>query len=283
MAGASMNDIKARIKSVESTMQITKAMELVATSKLRRAKERVERSRPFSDILCKAISDIKRSSLIKGTEWFDENRSGKTLYIVIAGDRGLAGGYNANIFRLTEALSKDKNAIFLPIGKKSTEYFKHRKREVFSKYDLFTQDLGVSDAFGLANEIAEAYLKGGIARITIVYTRFQSMISQLPVYEELLPFSTDVDNSEANEYDPIFEEEPAELLAKIIPEYIGGVIYSAVCESLASESGARRCAMNAANKNASEMIETLMLKFNRARQAVITQEITEIVSGAEAL
>ena len=107
MAGASMNDIKARIKSVESTMQITKAMELVATSKLRRAKERVERSRPFSDILCKAISDIKRSPLVKDTEWFDKNRDGKTLYIVIAGDRGLAGGYNANIFRLTEALSKE--------------------------------------------------------------------------------------------------------------------------------------------------------------------------------
>ena len=281
MAGASMNDIKARIKSVESTMQITKAMELVATSKLRRAKERVERSRPFSDILCKAISDIKRSPLVKDTEWFDKNRDGKTLYIVIAGDRGLAGGYNANIFRLTEALSKGKEAIFLPIGKKSTEYFKHRKREIFSKYDLYTQDLGVSEAFGLANEITTAYINGEIARITIVYTRFQSMISQLPVYEELLPFG---DGAEAEkEYDPVFEEDPAELLLKIVPEYIGGVIYSAVCESLASESGARRCAMNAANKNASEMIETLMLKFNRARQAVITQEITEIVSGAEAL
>lgn len=281
MAGASMNDIKARIKSVESTMQITKAMELVATSKLRRAKERVERSRPFSDILCKAISDIKRSPLVKDTEWFDKKRDGKILYIVIAGDRGLAGGYNANIFRLTEALSKGKDAIFLPIGKKSTEYFKHRKREIFSKYDLYTQDIGVSDAFGLANEIAAAYINGEIARITIVYTRFQSMISQLPVYEELLPFGED--ESYTKEYDPVFEEDPTELLLKIIPEYIGGVIYSAVCESLASESGARRCAMNAANKNASEMIETLMLKFNRARQAVITQEITEIVSGAEAL
>ncbi len=282
MAGASMNDIKARIKSVESTMQITKAMELVATSKLRRAKERVEKSRPFSDILFKAISDIKRAPLVKDTDWFDNTREGKTLYIVIAGDRGLAGGYNANIFRLTEALSKGKDAIFLPIGKKSTEYFKHRKRELFSNYDLYTQDLGVSDAFALANEIAKSYLSGKIARVTIVYTRFQSMISQLPVYEELLPFATDSE-AEAKDFDPVFEEDPAELLMKIVPEFIGGVIYSAVCEALASESGARRCAMNAANKNAGEMIETLMLKFNRARQAVVTQEITEIVSGAEAL
>lgn len=282
MAGASMNDIKARIKSVESTMQITKAMELVATSKLRRAKERVEKSRPFSDILFKAISDIKRAPLVKDTEWFDNTREGKNLYIVIAGDRGLAGGYNANIFRLTEALSKEKDAIFLPIGKKSMEYFKHRKRELFSNHDLYAQDLGVGEAFSLANEIAKSYLSGRIARITIVYTRFQSMISQLPVYEDLLPFTTD-EEGEVKEFDPVFEEDPTELLMKIVPEFIGGVIYTAVCESLASESGARRCAMNAANKNASEMIETLMLKFNRARQAVITQEITEIVSGAEAL
>lgn len=282
MAGASMNDIKARIKSVESTMQITKAMELVATSKLRRAKEKVERSRSFSDILSSAISDIKRAPVARELEWFNSERCGKTLYIVIAGDRGLAGGYNSNIFRLTEALSKDKEAIFLPIGKKATEYFKHRKRELFSNHELYTQDLGVADSLSLAGEIVSAYLSGAVARITIIYTRFQSMISQLPVYEELLPFE-EGEGEGAADYDPLFDEEPDELLMKIVPQYIGGVLYSAVCEALASESGARRCAMNAANKNASEMIETLMLKFNRARQAVITQEITEIVSGAEAL
>ena len=133
----------------------------------------------------------------------------------------------------------------------------------------------------LAREICAAYMSGEITKVVLVYTYFKSMISQLPVYEELLPFEP----SEAKQahQDPLFEEEPEELLAKIVPEYVGGVIYSAICESLASESGARRSAMNAANKNAGEMIDTLMLKFNRARQAVITQEITEIVPGAEAL
>ncbi len=283
MAGASMNDIKARIKSVESTMQITKAMELVATSKLRRAKERVERSRPFSELLIKIIDDIRRSVTVTDTEWFDTGREGKCLYIVIAGDRGLAGGYNANIFRLTEMLSSDKEAIFLPIGKKATEYFKHRKRELLSNYELYAQDLGVAEAYSLAGEVCEAYTQGRISRVTIVYTRFQSMISQIPVYEELLPFASEESVDNKKDYDPLLDESAEELFAKIVPDYIGGVIYSCVCEALASESGARRCAMNAANKNASEMIETLMLKFNRARQAVITQEITEIVSGAEAL
>ena len=276
-----MNDIKARIKSVESTMQITKAMELVATSKLRRAKERLEKSRPFCELLYKTITDIRRAPEVKDSIWFNEPQSPRNLYIVIAGDRGLAGGYNANVFRLAEALSKGKDAIFLPIGKKAIEYFKHRKRDLLLDRNIYTQELDVSDAYSIANAIVNEYVSGSIGRIVLVYTKFQSMISQLPVYEELSPFA--YDEEEKNAFDPIFEGDIEELLSNVIPQYVGGVIYSAVCEALASESGARRSAMNAANKNAGEMIETLMLKFNRARQAVITQEITEIVSGAEAL
>ncbi len=283
MAGASMNDIKARIKSVESTMQITKAMELVATSKLRRAKEKVEMSRPFCDILGNAIRYTERMSELASTPWFQRTEGARPLYIVIAGDRGLAGGYNANIFRLTEALSGGKNPIFLPIGKKACEYYRHRKKDIFSDIAPYTQDVGVSTALTIAKSVCEAYLDGRVGSVVVVYTRFQSMISQIPVYEELLPFEPDKKEEKKQSFDPIFEEEPEELLMKIVPDYVGGVIYSAVCEALASESGARRSAMNAANKNAGEMIDTLMLKFNRARQAVITQEITEIVSGAEAL
>ena len=280
MAGASMNDIKARIKSVESTMQITKAMELVATSKLRRAKERVERTRPFCELLGESIAKIMRSSDLTSTP-YSEKRSGKTLYVVIAGDRGLAGGYNSNIFRLTEMLSKDSEAIYLPVGKKALEYYRHRKREIFSDSATEVADIGVGNALALAKEICNAFLEERVGKVILVYTRFKSMISQVPVYEELLPLT--YDDGKSDVFDPIIEEEADEILRKIVPDYVGGVIYSAVCESLASESGARRSAMNAANKNAGEMIDTLMLKFNRARQAVITQEITEIVSGAEAL
>ena len=281
MAGASMNDIKSRIKSVESTMQITKAMELVATSKLRRAKEKVERSRPYYETLRDAIKQIKSTSEADASIW-SEAGEGKPLFVVIAGDRGLAGGYNANVFRLTDALTAGNEAIFLPIGKKAVEYYKHRKKEIFSDDFGMVSEVGVGESFTIAEMISEAFRDGKIGRVTLVYTKFVSMISQLPVYEELLPFSCDGDGCEICR-DPIFEEDVSEMLNKIIPCYVGGIIYSAICEASASESGARRTSMNAANKNAAEMIDTLVLKYNRARQAVITQEITEIVSGAEAL
>lgn len=282
MAGASINGIKSRIKSVEGTMQITKAMELVATSKLRRAKEKVEKARPYYEVLTEAILNLKNSNDASSLLWFNPKVSKKTLYIVIAGDRGLAGGYNANVFRLTEALSKSEDALFIPIGKKALEYFKHRKKSIASEKFGYVQDVGVGDSMEIA-EIASALFKSGeVGKVSLVYTKFVSMITQTPVYEELLPFSSESEKSgEASM--PVFDIDVEEMLDKLVPEYVGGIIYSAVCEASAAESGARRTAMNSANKNAEEMIGTLMLKYNRARQAVITQEITEIVSGAEAL
>ncbi len=281
MAGASMNDIKARIKSVESTMQITKAMELVATSKLRRAKERVERSRPFANVMEITARAIARSAEGDLEIWTKGNKSAKRLIVIIAGDRGLAGGYNSNIFKIAKTLAGNDDCIYLPIGKKAYEHCKYRKKETFIPDMLTASEVGVGTSLALAKTICKAYTEGKIGSVTLVYTRFQSMMVQLPLYEECLPIECD-ENSTG--YDgPMLEEDAEEMLARIIPDYLGGVIYSAVSESLASESGARRSAMNAANKNAEEMIGTLMLKFNRARQAVITQEITEIVSGAEAL
>jgi F-type H+-transporting ATPase subunit gamma len=143
MAGASINGIKSRIKSVEGTMQITKAMELVATSKLRRAKEKVEKARPYYEVLTEAILNLKNSNDASSLLWFNPKVSKKTLYIVIAGDRGLAGGYNANVFRLAEALSKNEDALFIPIGKKALEYFKHRKKSIASEKFGYVQDVGV--------------------------------------------------------------------------------------------------------------------------------------------
>ena len=282
MASAGMNDIKGRIKSVNSTMQITKAMELVATSKLRRAREKIELSRPFHEIIGEAIDGIEASAEVKDSIWSKKTEGKKPLYIVIAGDRGLAGGYNANVFRLTAALSVGKEAKYLPIGKKALDYYTHRKLNVFSTDFPYVSDVKVSHALDAAELVCAGFASGEFDSVIVVYTRFNSMISQTPTYEQLLPLDRET-KGKSTTAEPIYGGDVEEILNKILPQYVGGVLNSAVCEALASESGARRTAMNAANKNASEIIDTLMLKFNRARQAVITQEITEIVSGSEAL
>lgn len=284
MAGASMNDIKARMKSVQSTMQITKAMELVATSKLRRAKEKVEKSRPFAETLREAITLVENATETKDSVWSKPREGGKTLYIMIAGDRGLAGGYNANLFRLTENLSTSEDDVFLPIGKKMLEYYRHRGKNIYTSAYEYVNDVSVGESLAMASLICDSFFHGEFDHVVLVYTKFVSMISQIPVHEEILPLVSAADTKSSRLCtDPIFGGDAEEILAKIVPEYIGGLLYASVCEARASESGARRSAMNSANKNAAEMIDSLTLSFNRARQAVITQEITEIVSGAEAL
>ena len=276
---AGMHDIKARIKSVESTMQITKAMELVATSKLRRAKETIERTRPFYKVLGKAISDIAGASDDVESVWFERREAKKTLFIVFGGDRGLAGGYNANVFRLAESLAKDTEAVWMPIGKKALEYLRHRNRNIYTDAYEYAADQSVGSMLTLGGIVCEGFKAGAYDNVVIIYTEFVSMMSQKVTHDTLLPLTDDNESDCVLDTDCCYEE----MLEKIIPQYIGGILYTALCESLASESGARRAAMNSANKNAEEMIDTLMLTYNRARQAVITQEITEIVSGAEAL
>lgn len=279
MAGAGMNDIKARIKSVKSTMQITGAMELVATSKLRRAKEKLERTRPFCEALRQTIGRIIESADGCDSEYIKPREIKKTLYVVIAGDRGLAGGYNSNIFKLGRTMMAEEPSCVLPIGKKALEYYKHHECDFYGVGADYVVDVSVGDALALGKVICEGYLSGEYDRVRLVYTKFVSMLTQVPTYIDLLPLSVIGEAGASAEYDI----DPVEMLEKIVPEYVGGIVWSAVCEALASESGARRTAMNAANKNAREMVDELMLRYNRARQAVITQEITEIVSGAEAL
>jgi F-type H+-transporting ATPase subunit gamma len=277
---ATTKEIKARIKSVESTMQITRAMELVATSKLRRAKETVERTRPFYKTLSDVIDEIAMASKLEKSSWFSPNGTKRTLLIVFAGDRGLAGGYNSNVFRTADMLSKDNEVVWLPIGKKALEYAKHRTRAIFTDAFGTAADNGVGSMLSLGLLVSNEYKNGEFDKIVVVFTEFVSMLTQRVIVREILPFVPKITSTTVNmESDCDMEE----MLDKIIPQYVGGILYSALTESLASESGARRTAMNSANKNAEEMIGTLMLKYNRARQAVITQEITEIVSGAEAL
>ena len=281
MAGASMNDIKARMKSVRSTMQITKAMELVATSKLRRAKERAERSRPYRALLSRAIESVIRADCCTDSP-FVRPLGKETLVIAIAGDRGLAGGYNANVYRAVKEIiaAEDGGVTVAPIGKKAKEYYAHRDIKTLDLGLGAVAEIGVGDCIRAAQTVTELVLGGGFGKVVLVYTEFKSMITQTVRADGLLPLGIPEGGAVGA---PLLDEEPEEFLGRTVPSFIAGELYSAVSEALASESGARRTAMNAANKNAGEMIDTLMLKFNRARQAVITQEITEIVSGAEAL
>ncbi len=277
MAGASMNDIKARIKSVNSTMQITKAMELVATSKLRRAKMRAEQSRAYGEIAAEAMRQILSAPSIAESPYTKPSAGGKVCFVVIAGDRGLAGGFNVGTFRLAKALGLDESACVLPVGKKAVEYYRGRAECITDGF-FPVEDLSVGAAMKIARLLTQGFDEGRFDRVVLVYTRFASMISQIPTHRDLLPLPMSKGGS-----DPLTDGDISELLASLLPEYLGGIIYGAISESLAAESGARRTAMNAANKNAEEMIGALNLSYNRARQAMITQEITEIVSGAEAL
>ncbi|MBU3819712.1 MAG: ATP synthase F1 subunit gamma [Candidatus Faecalibacterium intestinavium] len=278
MAG-SMKDIKLRIKSVESTMQITKAMELVASSKMRRAKERVERSRPYFEVLYGALTDIAAADIELRSPYLQKREVRRTLLVVIAGDRGLAGGYNSNIFKLAEA--QPGEVTVLPIGKRTVEYFQRRGAALFTDEYTRAADLSVGDCFQAARAVSAAFLRGEFDAVKICYTRFASMLTQTAQVLDVLPMA--LPEAEKSARRSLIQYEPSceEVFDAAIPEYIAGLLYSALCESLASELAARRTAMDAASKNAAEMIEQLNLYYNRARQAAITQEITEIVAGAE--
>ena len=281
MAG-SMKDIKLRIKSVESTMQITKAMELVASSKMRRAKERVEHSRPYFETLHKTLTEIAAADPRARNPYLRRAEIKKTLLIVIAGDRGLAGGYNSNVLR--QAQQEAGDVVVLPIGKRSAEYFVHHEVPLFTQEVLLAADITVGECFQLARRITEGYCKGEYDAVKICYTRVDSMMTQTASTMEVLPLSiepTEQQKAEARRSQILYKPSSEEVFRAIIPEYVAGIVYGAVCESVASELAARRTAMDAATKNAGEMIDHLNLYYNRARQAAITQEITEIVAGAE--
>ena len=281
MAG-SMKDIKLRIKSVESTMQITKAMELVASSKMRRAKERVEHSRPYFETLHKTLTEIAAADPRARNPYLRRAEIKKTLLIVIAGDRGLAGGYNSNVLRQAQQGAGD--VVVLPIGKRSAEYFVHHEVPLFTQEVLLAADITVGECFQLARRITEGYCKGEYDAVKICYTRFDSMMTQTASTMEVLPLSiepTEQQKAQARRSQILYKPSSEEVFRAIIPEYVAGIVYGAVCESVASELAARRTAMDAATKNAGEMIDHLNLYYNRARQAAITQEITEIVAGAE--
>ena len=277
MAGVSTKAIKNRIRSMESTKQITKAMEMVAASKLRRAQAQVLSSRPYFEILYTTIQDILSQNQDTESAYMKARPVKKSLYVVIAGDRGLAGGYNSNILKMVVSQMEGKDAMVLPIGKKAMDYFRSHKVPMMNETYGNAEDISVGDCFSVAKLLCKAYLAGEVDEIYLAYTRFDSVLSQTATAMQLLPLQAEAKAAQSTmEYEPDAET----VLGAMIPEYLGGIFYGALCESRASEQAARRTAMDSATQNAEEMIADLSLQFNRARQAAITQEITEIVAGS---
>ena len=283
MASGNMKDIKRRIKSVESTMQITKAMELVASSKLRKAKEKADKARPYFDALYETMCEIQAENPSFLSPFTRKVGEGKSLLVVIAGDRGLAGGFNSNIFKLAQARidelgGKDKTDI-IAIGKKAVEYFGKREFNMLGSYPDFSDNIRIHQPNDIAGEIVDKYVKGIYERVELFYTEYVSSITQQAVTKKMLPVELD-GQKKVSKALPIYEPSAGQVFNHIVPRYVTGMIFGACVESFASEQASRRNAMENASDNASEMISSLSLMYNRARQASITQEITEIVGGA---
>ena len=279
MAGVSTKEIKTRIRSMESTRQITKAMEMVASSKLRKAQAQATASRPYFETLYGTIQDIVNCGADVSSPYMTVRTEKNVAYIMISGDRGLAGGYNNNVLKLTLSQAEGKNAVYMPIGKKGLDYFRAHGQVMITESYNQAEDVSVGDCFTIAKQLCKQFLKGELDGVYVVYTKFESVLSQVPECLQLLPLR----NAETKPEKPqqiLYEPDCETVLGAIIPEYLGGVLYGALCESRASEQAARRTAMDAATQNADEMIGELSLQFNRARQAAITQEITEIIAGA---
>lgn len=281
MAGVSTKEIKNRIRSMESTKQITKAMEMVAASKLRKAQAQVADSRPYFEILQATIADIVATNRDLSSPYLKPAVSQKALYIVIAGDRGLAGGYNSNVLKTVCASMEGKDAVVLPIGKKAVDYFRSHKVPIFTDHYAEAAEVSIGDCFSISKALSKAFLEGQFGEVHVAYTNFVSLLSQVAETRQLLPLSKELtEDAKPSGSGIVYDPDGEEVFANIVPEFLGGVLYGALCESRASEQAARRSAMDSATSNAEDMIADLSLKFNRARQAAITQEITEIVAGS---
>ncbi len=279
MAGASMKDIKLRIRSVESTMQITKAMQLVASSKLRNARARMEASRPYMKVARRAVWDIALHNTGAQSHYVIPREIRHRCYIVIAGDRGLAGSYNANMFKRIEWDSRDANCYVIPIGRKARDYYARRGVPIITEVEK-VEGLSLEECAKIAQQVLDSYDSGEYDEIVLAYTSFVSVLTQKTKLKPLLPLDAH-DAPERTGRQMLCEPDADALLKGFLPQYLAGLIYAAACDSFASEQAARRVAMDSATKNAGEMIEDLSLRYNRARQSSITQELTEIVAGAE--
>ena len=284
MASGNMKAIKRRIKSVSSTMQITKAMELVSSSKLRKAKDKAEAGRPYFEKLYEMMTEIAESKKDFKSPFTEKREVKNRLFIVIAGDRGLAGGYNSNLLKSALADCRDdrNKPKVIAIGKKAIEFFEKRDFQLVGKYPLLAETAKTADCADIATMAIEMFRRGEVDQVKIFYTTFVSPLVQNPVSMDILPIEKDDEGGEVPTlitYDPA----PEAVFNRIVPKFTMSLIYCALSDAYASEQSARRNAMENATDNAEKMIGELSLKYNRARQEKITNEINEIVSGANAL
>jgi F-type H+-transporting ATPase subunit gamma len=294
---ASTQDLKRRVRSITNTRKVTKAMELVASARLRRAQQRSEAMRPYADRMLELMAGVSQAAGAVRLPLLERRENVNTVAIVpVTADRGLAGGFNATVIRRSLALMREHQAegrkvVWFSTGRKAASTLRFRRLEVAQSWTGFSERPSYHDAQAVAHAVSEAYTSGEVDAVYVVYNAFVSALTQKVTVRELLPIPTDVlekqeDEDESPELgtpDFIYEPEPEEILARLLPVYVETELYRALLESAASEQGARMTAMRNASKAAGELIDSLTLAMNRARQAEITQEILEVVAGADAL
>ena len=283
---ASMRDIKRRKGSIQSTQQITKAMKLVSTVKLQRAKQNAEKSQTYFHCMYNTVHSILRRTQNLEHKYLKSGESGKKAVIVITSNRGLAGGYNSNVIKLiTQGELANEDLAIYAIGKKGKDALA-KNYEIRADYSDVIEDPVYAEAMKISKEVLSAFENGEISEIYLAYTGFKNTVVHIPTLLKLLPVEVSEEEEAAQEDDHVmmnFEPEDEEALNLLIPKYITSLIYGGMIEAIASENGARMQAMDAATSNAEEMSEDLTLLYNRARQGSITQELTEIIAGANAI
>ena len=278
---ASMREIKRRRNSIQSTQQITKAMKLVSTVKLQRARTNAENAKDYFQYMYKTIHSMFAKVESADHPYIKGNGSEKIGIVTVTSNRGLAGGYNANIVRMVEASELEKeNVRIYAVGRKGMEGFARKGYEIVADYSDIIDEPQFSDARHLGNEIIKDYMKGEIGEVYVAYTEFKNTVSHIPKLVRILPMGTEAEEESSP---MIFEPSEEEAIRLLVPKYVASILYGAFVEAVASENGARMQAMDSATNNAEEIINDLELKYNRARQGAITQELTEIIAGAEAI
>lgn len=280
---SNMQSIKRRMKSVESTKKITKAMQLVATSKLRKTRNQLDELKPYYHLVQQTVAEILASN--QGSidnPYLTSHPNGKTVYIVITSSLGLCGGYNANVFKTIAQEVQDQDIVYM-IGTKGASYLSHRSIEYKENYLSLNTTLDFKDVVRLVGELTAQYRQKNISKIKIIYTEFVNNLTFVPRVVTLLPVDTsDFQDIEVTSKYTVFEPSPNDVLNDLIPMYLQSVIYGYLVESVTSENASRRTSMENATDNAQELIDNLLLKYNQARQTAITNEISEIVAGANA-
>lgn len=288
---ASMKEIKRRRNSIQSTKQITKAMKLVATVKLQKSRAKAEKSKPYFTLMYETIGSILTKSENLKHQYLESREGGKKAVIVITSNRGLAGGYNNNVIRMVEANVGKEEALIYAIGKKGKDALERHGYSIAGDYAEVMNEPMYTDAADLTKVLLQAFEQGEISQIYLAYTNFKNTVVHIPVFLKLLPLSAEEIREETKaaeegsksralmNYSPNEEE----VLGAVVPKYLSSLIFGALQQAVAAENGARMNAMENATNNADELIDKLSLQYNRARQGAITQELTEIVAGANAI